>query len=115
MDPNVILRLISSGKIFNNDIRNLTFELIIKGGASPFYEFQGKTAFELACDANNLLLVEMFLVLWVFKPSWALFEEVYKLNKNKPILKYIDSVLLQFYNKHVMINQILNVLHVNLL
>lgn len=101
-----------------NDARflELCAQLIFKYGASPFFDREdGKTTFEIAVSSENFALVNLFVTAWLLVPSWKLHDEVYKLEDNKIMLKYINDLVFKHHNKTAIVNHVLNVLHMYLL
>lgn len=114
--PHVLLQNLAHST--NSDVAflDLCAKLIFKHGASPFCAREdGKTAFEIAVSSENFALIHLFVVAWLIVPSWKLHDEVYKLEENKVMLKYINDLVMQHQNRNFVVNHILNVLHMYLM
>lgn len=112
---NKLLQTLASSQKYDALFLDLCAQLIYKHGASPFCAREdGKTTFEIAVDSGNLGLVNLFVLVWIAVPSWKLHDEVYKLEDNKAMLKYINDLVIQYHNTSAIVNHVLNVLHMYL-
>lgn len=94
---------------------DLCGQLIFRYGASPFFAREdGTTTFEIAVCSENFALVNLFVLAWLLVPSWKLHDEIYKIEENKVMLKYINDLVMQANTNSAIVNHILNIIHVYL-
>jgi hypothetical protein len=111
MTPHQLLRAI----VINRHTDERLCYALLKSGANPFYEEEGRTTFEIAAENNNEQFVKIFVMVWLLRPNWLLHDEVYKLEMNKKMLTLINTMLLPFHNKHMLVSHVLNILYLYLM
>jgi hypothetical protein len=114
-DSNILLRNFAYLHYADQHVIKLCCSLILQYGASPFYIKDGKTTFEIAIENNNIDMITTYLHLWAMFPNWKLHDIIYSLMDNKIMIRYFESVLKLYVNKHALVNHALTAIELILL